>query len=94
MKLSSMAAALALGLAASSGGALAQGTKVVETRITVGSMEPGPQSPEAARKEAAAALAQAKSSCRHEDRQAQRACMEAAREDYRNLMETARQRSG
>ena len=59
--------------------------------VTVGSMDPGPESPMAARKEAAAALAQAKRDCRTANRatSAQSSCLAAARDDYRKLMAQA-----
>jgi len=94
-KLSIVAATLALGFAAGASSlAAAQGKTVVEPTVTVGSMDPGPESPAAARKEAAAALAEARRQCRSEpDRTARDDCLAAAREDYRQLMASARQAS-
>ena len=94
MKVSLTAAALALGLAAVQGSALAQssthGSTASERTITVGSTDPTPESPSAARHEAAAALAQAKRDCRKEQGQdARNDCLAAAREDYRKLMAEA-----
>ena len=91
MKLSITAAALTLGLAALVPAASAQSNNVTrETTVTVGSMDPGPESPMAARKEAAAALAQAKRDCRMESgHEAQSSCLAAARDDYRRLMAQA-----
>ena len=90
MKPSILAAALALGVAAAPAVTLAQGSNVVERTITVGSSEPTPESPAAARREAAAALAQAQRDCRKEsDRDARKSCLDAARDDYRTLMAEA-----
>jgi hypothetical protein len=90
MKRSIVVAALAL-----SGAVLpalgAQSSTVSQTRITVGSTEPSPERPAAARHEAAAALAQAKRDCRKEpSRDQQHNCLDEARLDYRNLMDTAK----
>ena len=57
----------------------------------VGSTEPGPQSPEAARKEAAAAMAEARQRCRLEpDRQSRADCLSDARDDRDQLLQDAR----
>ena len=57
----------------------------------VGSTEPGPQSPEAARQEAWAAMAEARQRCRVEtDRQQRADCLSDAREDRDRLLEAAR----
>jgi hypothetical protein len=57
----------------------------------VGSTEPGPQSPEAARHEAAAAMAEARRLCRLEpDRQSRADCLSDARDDRDQLLEAAR----
>ncbi len=53
----------------------------------IGGMDPGPQSPEAARKEAAAALAQARAECRRDGTAAgRRTCLADAREDHDRAM--------
>ena len=64
---------------------------VIETKVdlTTG----GPQSPESsydAQKEATAALAEAKTACRRESRQAQADCLRQAQEDYRTTLARAR----
>ena len=88
MKLSITAAALCLGLA-SIGAALAQ-TTVTEPTVIVGSMQPTPESPAIARKEASAVLAQAKQDCpRKAGRDAQKSCLSAARQDYDRMMAKA-----
>jgi len=93
MKASIVVAALALGAAAAHP-AFARADTVTQTRITVGSSEPSPESPSAARHEAAAVLAEAKRDCRAEpNREDRQSCMQAARDDYRNVMATARQSS-
>jgi hypothetical protein len=90
MKISIAVAALTLGLAAVHNANAQSNTVTRETTITVGSTEPSPESPMAARKEAAAALAQAKRDCRKEpDRDAQNSCLSAAHDDYRKLMAEA-----
>ena len=89
MKRSILVAALALGGAALPALAAPSPT-VIQTRVTVGSTEPSPESPAAARHEAAAALAEAKRECRKEPSRPERQdCLDAARLDYRNLMDTA-----
>ncbi|MDQ2734622.1 MAG: hypothetical protein M3Y55_06450 [Pseudomonadota bacterium] len=88
MKLSTIAGALCLGLA-STGAAWAQ-TTVTEPTVTIGSMAPTPESPAIARKEAAAALAQAKQDCRKgAGVDAQKSCMNEARDDYDQMMARA-----
>jgi hypothetical protein len=92
MKVSIIAAALAVGAAVGAAPAVAQTGTVTQTRIVVGSTEPSPETPQAARHEAGAALAEAKRECRKEQgRDAQQACLAAAREDYRKLMQVAEQ---
>jgi hypothetical protein len=91
MKLSIIAGALCLGFA-SAGAALAN-TTITEPTVTIGSMQPSPESPVIARKEAAAALAQAKQDCRKESgRDAQKSCLGDAREDYNHMMARAGRR--
>jgi hypothetical protein len=82
---------VSLTLLGATGAALAQGsTTIVEPTITVGSTEPTPESPAIARKEAGAALAQAKQECRKEgDRDTQQSCLADARADYDNMMAMA-----
>jgi hypothetical protein len=90
MKRSIVVAALALGGAALPALA-APPSAVTQTRITVGSTEPSPETPMAARHEASAALAEAKRDCRKEPSASERQdCLDAARLDYRNLMESAK----
>jgi len=82
------AIALASGLAC--GHALAQQRTVPGPTITIGSMEPTPEVPSAARAEAAAVWTQAQQTCRQErDAQARHDCLQAAREDRRHLLEEA-----
>ncbi|MDQ2926703.1 MAG: hypothetical protein M3R22_00845 [Pseudomonadota bacterium] len=77
MKLSTIAGALCLGLA-STGAAWAQ-TTVTEPTVTIGSTQPTPESPAIARKEAAAALSQAKQDCRKAaGADARKSCMSEA----------------
>ena len=90
MKASIVVAALALGAAAVQPSVAAQSGTVHETRVMVGSTEPSPEMPSAARHEAAAVLAQAKRDCRKESRDDRQSCMQAAREDAHNLMTSAR----
>jgi len=64
---------------------------VIETKVdlTTG----GPQTPESsydAHKEATAALAEAKTACRHEPRQAQADCLRQAHDDYNVTLARAR----
>jgi hypothetical protein len=94
MKVSIIAAALALGAAVAATPAVAQPGTVTQTRIVVGSTEPSAETPQAARHEAGAALAEARRDCRKEQgREAQESCLADAREDHRRLMEMARQAS-
>ena len=68
----------------------AQGRLVVLPTQRVGSDMPGPQSPAAARKEAAAAWAENRRACREEiDRSARRECLEDARADHDRLLQYA-----
>jgi len=70
----------------------AQGRVVVLPTQRVGSDVPGPQSPSAARKEAAAAWAENRRACREEvDRSARRDCLQDARADHDRLLEYAAQ---
>jgi hypothetical protein len=93
MKVAIFASALALGVLGA-GTAVAQ-TVINEPTVMVGSSDPTPESPAIARKEAAAALAQAKRDCRRQgDRSAQGACLSQAREDYRQMMSMAGSRGG
>ena len=56
----------------------------------IGSDEPGPQSADAARHEAAAAWAENRRACREEtDRNARRECLDAARADHDRLLAEA-----
>jgi hypothetical protein len=85
------AIALASGLAC--GHVLAQQRTVPGPTITIGSMEPTPEVPSAARAEAAAVWRQAQQTCRQErDAQARRDCLQAARDDRRQLLEQAAHR--
>ena len=78
------------------GGALAQ-TKthtIVEPVVTVGSEQPSPESPAAARKEAAAAWAQAQQTCRKTaGHEARSQCLADARADHDQMLASLR-RSG
>jgi hypothetical protein len=89
MKLSIITAALALSLVGAHTAAMAQDNET-QVFIGIGSDEPSPESPAAARKEAAAALAQARKDCRKEPgRDEQKSCLDAAREDHDKLMAEA-----
>jgi hypothetical protein len=88
----SMIAAVAVASLASAAAVTAQQV-VVEPTVTVGSTEPTPESPAIARKEAAAALAQAKHDCRKEqDKSAQQSCLTQAHDDYNQMMASAHAR--
>ena len=65
-------------------------TVVVEPTQVVGPMTPTPESPAIARKEAAAALAEAKRDCRRQPDSEQKSCLSAAQDDYRSQMANAR----
>jgi hypothetical protein len=85
-----LTAALAIGLAVTAPALAAPEKTVVGPTITVGSTQPPPETPAAARHEAVAALAQARQACRQEaDRESRRACLAAAREDHDKLMAIA-----
>ena len=93
MKATILVAAAGLALFGVTGAATAQTSTIVEPTVTVGSTEPTPESPAIARKEAAAALAQARQDCRKEnDREAQKTCLSAARDDYDQMMAAASSR--
>ncbi len=56
-------------------------------RIVIGSTEPTPESPQAARNEARSMMAQARQECRKEASRADReSCLANARDDYHDLM--------
>ena len=64
---------------------------LIETKV--GLTTGGPQTPESsydAHKEATAALAEAKTACRHEPRQSQAECLRQARDDYNATLARAR----
>ncbi|HSN34573.1 MAG TPA: hypothetical protein VLU41_17910 [Ideonella sp.] len=90
MKLSALAAAAALGLAGLSSAAFAQNsTDTSREQLT---SEPSAEAPAAARKEAAAAWAQAQKDCRKEQgRDAQRECLRVAKQDRDRLLKEARE---
>jgi hypothetical protein len=93
MKTFAVTAAVALASGIACGSALAQQRTVQGPTITIGSTEPSPESPSAARAEAAAVWAEAQQSCRQErDHQARHDCLEAAREDRRQLLHEAEHR--
>src|SRR5439155_23662059 len=93
MKRLAISAAIALASGLACGNALAQQRTVPGPTITIGSMDPTPESPSAARAEAAAVWARAQQTCREErDAHARHDCLQAAREDRRQLLEEARQR--
>lgn len=76
------------------GGALAQTNMIVEPVITVGSDQPSAQSPAAARKEAAAAWAQAQQDCRKSSsHDARSQCLSDARADHDQMMASLRNSS-
>ena len=90
MKASIIVAAAGLVWLSAASAATAQTTTITEPTVTVGSTEPTPESPVIARKEAAAALAQARQDCRKDqDRAAQKNCMSDARDDYDQMMASA-----
>jgi hypothetical protein len=63
---------------------------VIDPTVVVGSTTPTPESPAIARKEATAALAQAKRECRRQPGSEQKSCLGAAQDDYRSQMADAR----
>jgi hypothetical protein len=74
---------------AQTAGTASRNLKVLPTE-TVGSSEPTPEAPAAARKEAHAALAEAQRACQRESsRDARRDCMAAARDDFRATLARA-----
>ncbi len=90
MKASIIVAAIGLAWLGAAGAAAAETTTIIEPTVTVGSTEPTPESPAIARKEAAAALAQAEHDCRKDqDRAEQKNCLSDARDDYNQMMATA-----
>jgi hypothetical protein len=85
-----MIAALAAASLAGASAVMAQQV-VVEPTVTVSSTDPTPEAPAIARKEAAAALAQARHDCRkEEDKSAQQNCLVQAHDDYDQMMSSAR----
>jgi hypothetical protein len=90
MRFSALAAAAALGLAGLSSAAFAQtSTDTSREQLT---SQPSAEAPAAARKEAAAAWAQAQQDCRKEQgRDAQRQCLHQAKQDRDQLLKEARQ---
>ena|SRR6185437_16872610 len=73
------------------GSALAQTKMIVEPVVTIGSEQPSPESPMAARKEAAAAWAQAKRECRKaSSHDARSQCLASARADHDQMMASIR----
>jgi hypothetical protein len=97
MKLAPSHLVVALGLVvAASGSAWAQTADTSASNMTVmptetiGSTEPTPETPSAARKEAHAAFAQAERACRRESaRDVRRDCLAAAHEDFRDTLARA-----
>jgi hypothetical protein len=90
VKISIIAAALVVGAAVQVTPALAEGN-ATQTRIVVGSMEPTKESPQAARHEASAVLAEAERHCaKDHDRSARQACLARAHEDFHHQMAKAR----
>jgi hypothetical protein len=89
VKISIIAAALAVAAAAQLTPAVAAGD-ISQTRIVVGSMEPTRESPQAARHEAGAVLAEAEHACaKDHDHGARQACLTSAHEDYHQQMAEA-----
>jgi hypothetical protein len=89
VKISIIVAALVVGAAAQVTPAVAE-DNVTQTRIVVGSMEPTKESPQAARHEASAVLAEAERHCaKDHDRSARQACLARAHEDYHQQMAKA-----
>ncbi len=61
---------------------------IIHSKEYVGSHEPGPQDPQAAREEAGAALAEARTQCRRErDRDTRNQCLREAQDRYREAMQ-------
>ena len=85
-----LAAAAALGLAATATPALAQDRHDRQDMRGEQRYDEMRQSPEAARREAAAAYAQAKRDCGRERQDERRECLRAAKEDYDHQMAGAR----
>jgi hypothetical protein len=84
-----LAVAAAGAASAQTAGTFSPNQTVLPTE-TIGSTEPTPEAPAAARKEAHAALAQAERACHRESsRDAKRDCMAAAHDDYRNTLARA-----
>jgi hypothetical protein len=96
LALSSLVVACGVAVAAAgSASALAAGGASPKVTVlptqTIGSTEPTPEAPAAARREAYAARAQAERDCRSESSaDARQGCMAAAQEDFRNTMARAR----
>ena len=65
-------------------------TVVTDPTVLVGPLTPTPESPAIARKEATAALAEAKRDCRRQHGSEQKSCLGAAQDDYRSQMADAR----
>lgn len=64
---------------------------VIYSKEYIGSREPGPQDPQAAREEAAAALAVARGECRREfDRDTRSQCLAQAQDRFRAAMQALR----
>ena len=61
---------------------------VIHSKEYIGSAEPSPQDPQAAREEAGAALAAARTQCRQErDRDTRNQCLQQAQDRYRAAMQ-------
>jgi hypothetical protein len=89
VKISIVAAALVVGAAVQVTPAAAE-DNVSQTRIVVGSTEPTKESPQAARHEASAVLAEAERHCAKDHaHSARQACLARAREDYHQQMAKA-----
>jgi hypothetical protein len=80
----------AAGTASAQTASAASRNQTVLPTETIGSTEPTPEAPAAAREEAHAALAEAERACQRESsRDARRDCMTVAHEDYRNTLARA-----
>lgn len=89
MKISIIATALVVAAAAQASPAVAQ-SDGSQTRIVVGSMQPTKESPQAARNEASAVLAEAERHCaKDHDHSARQACLARAHADYHHQMAKA-----
>lgn len=60
---------------------------IIHSKEYIGSHAPGAQDPEAARKEAGAALAESRKQCREQRAEERKACLQQARERYEETLQ-------